>query len=68
MTHKSTICPVCEKGLLIVSSFSGNFQHHGKIIHVDGLECYRCDTCGADPVFEDQIHRNHLRIASARKA
>jgi len=31
------------------------------------LEGYCCDTCGADPIFRDQIKRNHLKIADAKR-
>jgi len=66
MTHE-IICPVCEEGVLTESTFEDNFRHNGQEVHVDGLECYQCDTCGADPVFEDQIRRNHLRVADAKR-
>ena len=34
---------------------------------VSGLEHYECTTCGADPAFPDQIRRNELIIADAKR-
>jgi len=67
MTHKKSICPVCEEGSLTKVAFAGDFKHNGRTIHVEDLECYHCDSCGADPVFEDQIRRNHLKVADAKR-
>lgn len=67
MSNESNICPACEEGTLIESRYEGNFKHNGGVIRVTNLECYECDTCGADPVFEDQIRRNHLKIANAKR-
>lgn len=60
-------CPMCEHGTLAPNTYSDTFQHHGADLIVDGLECYICGECGADPVFEDQIRRNHARVADARR-
>ena len=67
MTDETNLCPVCEEGRLHESRFAGDFKHGGTTIHVEDLECYRCDACGADPVFEDQIRRNHLKVADAKR-
>jgi HTH-type transcriptional regulator / antitoxin MqsA len=67
MTTEILICPVCEEGSLRESHYEGDFKHNGEIVHVTGLECYRCDSCGADPVFEHQIRRNHRKIADAKR-
>lgn len=67
MSNKSNICPACEEGHLTESHYEGDFKHNGVVIHVADLECYICDTCGADPVFEDQIRRNHLKIADTKR-
>lgn len=60
-------CPVCEEGHLTESTFADDFKHGKKTLHIDGLECYLCNTCGADPVFPDQIRRNHLHIADFKR-
>jgi len=52
---------------LTASLFSDDFQHEGQVVRVDGLECYVCELCGADPVFPDQIRRNERRIADAKR-
>ena len=67
MTETSLICPVCESGALQPHRYSDTFQHQGKNLVVDDLEGYLCPECGADPVFEDQIRRNHVRISDARR-
>src|SRR3546814_19366029 len=63
MTSNSMICPSCELGNLVPSVFADDFRHNDSSVHVEGLECYVCDRCGADPVYPDQIRRNQLRIA-----
>lgn len=67
MQRDELICPMCEEGHLTPATFEGDFKHNGDTIHVDALECFRCDACGADPVLEDQIRRNHRRIADAKR-
>lgn len=61
------LCPQCEKGHLAASTWADDFRHGDRAVHVDGLECYVCDQCGADPVFTDQIRRNQLKIADAKR-
>lgn len=67
MSKQLMICPVCEEGHLHEDHFAGEFKHGNQTVHVDDLECYRCDVCGADPVLEDQIRRNHLKVADAKR-
>jgi HTH-type transcriptional regulator/antitoxin MqsA len=67
MNTQPIVCPECEKGHLIATVYADDFQHNEKALHVDGLECYICERCGADPVFADQIRRNHRRIADAKR-
>ena len=67
MEGKELVCPVCEKGRLTPQTYSEEFRHGGKVLRVDGLEGYQCDTCGADPVFEDQIRRGHVKYQDARR-
>lgn len=67
MTEQDLRCLECENGHLTASLFADDFQHEGQPVHVDGLECYVCGQCGADPVFPDQIRRNERRIADAKR-
>jgi HTH-type transcriptional regulator / antitoxin MqsA len=67
MSHKDLTCPMCERGTLTPVTYSETFQHHGAELHVSGLEGYECECCGADPIFDDQIRRNHARILDARR-
>ena len=65
----TTDCPVCWKGKLIASTFIGKFKPRdgGKPFQVKGLECCLCDSCGRDPVLTDQIIRNEIKIADAKR-
>lgn len=64
---QSPTCPICESGELSPITYRDTFQHNGSEIVVSGLEGYECPVCGADPVFEDQIRRNHRRIVDAKR-
>jgi HTH-type transcriptional regulator/antitoxin MqsA len=68
MNISTTVCPVCEQGHLTAEVYVGEVQHNGSQLSVSGMERCRCDTCGADPVLVDQIKRNQIRIADARRA
>jgi len=67
MNIQQIICPQCEKGHLSAEVYADDFQHEGRVVRVDGLECYICDQCGADPVYPDQIRRNQARVADAKR-
>ncbi|MCF6262973.1 MAG: type II toxin-antitoxin system MqsA family antitoxin [Xanthomonadales bacterium] len=67
MNNQTLTCPVCEEGRLTESTFADDFKHGKKTLHIDGLECYLCNNCGADPVFPEQIRRNHLSIADSKR-
>ncbi len=67
MNNKDIICPVCEQAKLCESVFADDFKHGDKTVRVEGLECYICENCGANPVFPGQIRRNHLYIADAKR-
>jgi HTH-type transcriptional regulator / antitoxin MqsA len=67
MADQYPLCPMCEAGELEMITYCDTFQHHGSELVVSGLEGYQCPTCGSDPVFEDQIRRNHSRIVDARR-
>lgn len=65
--NQPLICTECGSGKLHPSTWEGDFRHGEVMVHVADLECYRCDECGADPVFTDQIRRNHRRVVDARR-
>ncbi|MBK1720978.1 type II toxin-antitoxin system MqsA family antitoxin [Thiocystis violacea] len=67
MNDKQPICPLCETGELSPITYEDTFQHHGADLVVSELEGYECPLCGADPIFEDQIRRNHRRIMDAKR-
>lgn len=60
-------CPECDRQTLEPSVWAHDFKHEDRVVHVDGLECYLCSNCGADPVFPEQIRRNERRIADAKR-
>jgi HTH-type transcriptional regulator/antitoxin MqsA len=60
-------CPACEQGKLTPETYDDVFQNNGAPIQVHGLERYRCSVCSAQPIFKDQIKRNQLRIADAKR-
>lgn len=65
--NEQLLCEECGKGHLQESTWEGDFRHGDGLVHVDRLECYVCDQCGADPVFTNQIRRNQLKIADAKR-
>jgi HTH-type transcriptional regulator/antitoxin MqsA len=67
MNSHPIVCPECEKGHLTASTYADDFQHNGELLRVEGLQCYLCDQCGADPVFADQVRRNHRLVADAKR-
>jgi HTH-type transcriptional regulator/antitoxin MqsA len=67
MNNSSKSCPVCETGSLSAALHDSSLQHNGTTLLVRGLEGYRCDSCDADPIFTDQIKRNQIRIADAKR-
>lgn len=66
MTNLKT-CNECGEGRLHPSTWEADFRHYDGTIHVTGLQCHRCDGCGADPVLPDQIAFNEKRIADAKR-
>ena len=67
MKQSKVACPDCEDGALTAETYSSEFRYNGRAIRVDGLERYRCEACGSDPVLNDQIKRNQNRIADAKR-
>ncbi len=66
MTTNPT-CTECGEGRLTPSTWEMDVRHGDRTLRVKDLECYVCDHCGADPVFTDQIRRNQLRVADAKR-
>lgn len=58
---------MCEEARLRPATYTGELKHRGQTIPVENLERYVCDACGADPVLEDQIGRNHAKYMEARR-
>ena len=67
MKTDDMLCPQCETGQLQPSTFEDDFNHGDGTLHIGDLECYVCDSCGADPVFTNQIRRNQLKITDAKR-
>ena len=60
-------CPVCEQGQLTPETYDDEFLHNGNPIRVRGLERHLCSACSAQPIFPEQIKRNQIRIADAKR-
>lgn len=68
MTNEKMMCPVCDEGELVAGTYADDFKHNNGTVHVEGLEYCLCTLCGADPVLSDQVRRNHLKVADAKRA
>lgn len=62
-------CPVCWKGKLTASTFTGKIKPRdgSKPFQIKDLECCLCDSCGCDPVLADQTIRNGIKIVDAKR-
>ena len=60
-------CPVCGSDSLTRGTHDLEIPWAGQKIVVSNLEHYDCPVCGADPAFPDQIRRNGLKIADAKR-
>jgi HTH-type transcriptional regulator / antitoxin MqsA len=67
MNSSTTTCPICGADTLTAERYDGDVNHNGQSLTIRGLERSRCSTCGADPVMTDQIRRNQLVIADAKR-
>lgn len=64
---ESMLCPVCEEGQLSLHRSSRILTYRGQPLRVDDLEHSECALCGADPVLQDQIKRNHRKVVDAKR-
>lgn len=62
-----TICPICESGALVATTYGKELSHRGKTISVEGLQAYVCQECGELTLEASQIKANQVVIAQARK-
>jgi HTH-type transcriptional regulator/antitoxin MqsA len=68
MSNSPVDCPICgASGTLAAESYDGEIKHNGHILTVQGLERSRCFACNAGPVMTDQIRRNQVVIADAKR-
>jgi HTH-type transcriptional regulator/antitoxin MqsA len=68
MNAQSLECPACEQGTLALERYDDEYQHNGSAMVVRGLERHRCNICHEAVTLKDQIKRNQLKIADARRA
>lgn len=61
------LCPVCGQESLKKGTHDFGLMWADQKILVSDLEHYDCSVCGADPAFPDQIRRNELKIADAKR-
>jgi HTH-type transcriptional regulator / antitoxin MqsA len=68
MSTPTIDCPICgTSGTLTAEFFDGDIKHNGHVLTVLGLERSRCSACNAAPVMTDQIRRNQIVIADAKR-
>lgn len=68
MKAQTIECPACEQGALAPELYDDEYQHNGSPMVVRGLERHRCNVCHEVVTLKDQIKRNQLKIADARRA
>ena len=61
------LCPMCDSNSLTAARYSTLFAHGASKILVEDLEKYDCAACHSDPIFPDQVRRNQIKIADARR-
>lgn len=61
------LCPVCRNQSLTEGTHDFGLVWADRKILVSDLEHYDCSVCGADPAFPEQIRRNELKIADAKR-
>lgn len=66
--NNEMICPLCEEGELRPVVYAENYRHGNGTVLVEGLEGCECPVCGGQPVLTEQIRRNQVRVADARRA
>ena len=67
-TDETRTCPICEDGQLELRTHAATIRHNGEPLVIEEMEYCECPVCGADPVLVDQISRNELRVADAKRA
>jgi HTH-type transcriptional regulator/antitoxin MqsA len=67
MNTTAVECPFCEQGQLTPETYDDEYPYHGASVGVSGLERHRCSVCDARPILKDQIKRNQVRIADAKR-
>jgi HTH-type transcriptional regulator/antitoxin MqsA len=68
MSNSTIDCPICgAPGTLTAESYDGDIKHNGHVLTVRGLERSRCSACSAAPVMTNQIRRNQIVIADAKR-
>lgn len=67
MSESKINCSICEEGRLAVATHDLEIKHGDKTLLVRALEHSVCDVCGEEPVLTEQIRRNQLRIADAKR-
>jgi HTH-type transcriptional regulator/antitoxin MqsA len=68
MSDQTINCPICgTSGTFAAELFDGDVKHNGNVLRIQGLERSRCSACNASPVMTDQIRRNQVVIADAKR-
>lgn len=67
MSTEALFCPDCEEVAARPALRDCAITHDDRNLVVNNLECYRCGVCGTEQVRPDQIRRNQMLIADARR-
>jgi HTH-type transcriptional regulator/antitoxin MqsA len=68
MSNSTIACPICgATGAFTTERYDDDVKHNGQVLSVHGLERSRCSACDSAPVMTDQIRRNQLVIADAKR-
>lgn len=67
MSDKTNLCPICEKGNLSTATHTLKVKHGDTVLVIPDLEHSVCDSCGEEPVLTEQIRRNQLKVADAKR-
>ncbi|MCK9247320.1 MAG: type II toxin-antitoxin system MqsA family antitoxin [Anaerolineaceae bacterium] len=62
-----TVCPQCDEGALHPTTYTDSFKYGAGEVEVSGLQCFECDSCGAETLSPEQIVANQNLIADAKR-
>lgn len=67
MKKHPEVCPDCESGTLQLEHYSDEFEYRGQTLTVDGLQCWKCNHCGSEIIWPDEIRHGDKLFTDARR-